>query len=244
MLLCLAFAPAASAAVLLDDGFESGTFAAWTSVQTGGDGAAIVQSDLARTGSGAARLSATATSGSFARIRKTFSPALTTLVAEADFRVLAEGAANGNVPIFRLFDTSGARVFSLFRQNATGGKLSVNYGGGFFTTTGTLPLDTWRRVVLRVVVDGAFSTVQVFLDGASVYSTTGANLGTNALSNLQIGNEVSAQRFDLVADDVKAFPAITRSWAARSTTSGPSSATRTAPSTTRARASSPWTPPA
>jgi hypothetical protein len=203
-LLCLACAPAASAAVLLDDGFEGGTFAAWSSVQTGGDGAALVQSQIVNAGAGAARLSETATSGSFARVRKTFSPALTTLVAEADFRVLAEGASGGNVPIFRLFDTAGTRVFSLFRQNLTGGKLSVNYNGAFFATTGVLPQDAWRHVTLRVVVDGAFSTVQVSVDGASVYSTTGANLGTNAVGTLQLGNEVGAQRFDLVVDGVTA----------------------------------------
>ena len=50
LVVSLLVAPAAHAAIaLFTDGFESGNFAAWSSVQTGGDGTATVQSVTVKT---------------------------------------------------------------------------------------------------------------------------------------------------------------------------------------------------
>jgi|GEM_PF-3730549 len=204
LVILLALAAHADAAVLVDEGFEAGAFSAATSVSTAGDGVATVQSGVVRTGVGAARLSSTATTGSRSRVRWSLAPAKTTIVVEGDVRVLAEGGASANVPIVRLFDAAGTRLVNLYRQNLTGGKLYVNYNGGYFATAALLPLDTWRRIILRVVIAGAASTVEVSVDGSSVYRNTAASLGTSAISTLQFGNEISAQRFDIAVDDVKA----------------------------------------
>ena len=44
------------------------------------------------------------------------------------------------------------------------------------------------------------------LNGVRIYSTTTANLGTAAVSAVQIGNNTLSQPFDIVVDDVTAGP--------------------------------------
>src|SRR5712692_5869753 len=103
--------PAAQAAtVLFSDGFESGTLAAWTSVQTGADGTATVQSNTVKTGNYAAQLAATATTGSFAYARESLASAQTDLTAAGDFQVQTEGRPGSNVPILSLFDAAGTKL--------------------------------------------------------------------------------------------------------------------------------------
>src|SRR5207249_1245649 len=89
---------------LFADDFESGDLTRWTGVATGADGAAGVEQDTVPGGAFAARLSATATTGSFAYLRRSLSPAPTTLTTAATLRIDAEGAPGGNVPLLRLFD--------------------------------------------------------------------------------------------------------------------------------------------
>src|SRR5438067_6304723 len=131
----------AGSATIFSDGFESGNFSAWSSVVTGGDGTATVQSAIVRTGSYAAQLSESANTGSKSYVRETFS-AQQDLTAAGDFQVLQQGASGGNVPFFRLLDPSGTRIVSLYRQNGTTGTIGLTYGGLHPATTGKLALNT------------------------------------------------------------------------------------------------------
>src|SRR6266516_4044633 len=63
--------------VLFSDGFESGNLSAWSTVQTGADGSASVQSAVVNTGTYAARFLTTITTGSFAYTRRLFTTAQT-----------------------------------------------------------------------------------------------------------------------------------------------------------------------
>ncbi len=206
----IAAAPAGAASVF-SDGFESGDFSAWTQAQTSGDGTASVQGAIVSTGSLAAQLSETANPGSRAYLRKTLDASQPSLSASGDFRVLAQGASGGNVPFFRFLDPGTARVVSVYRQNGTAGKIGLTYGGSFFTTTGSLPLDTWGTISMRVVTNGAASTIEVRLNGSLIYRTTSASLGTAGVQTVQIGNDTAAQAFTLVADtiDVRTPPETT-----------------------------------
>src|SRR5207247_4260371 len=85
----------ASSNILFSDGFESGDFSAWTPVKTGGNGTAVVQSSIIKTGTYAAQLSETASSGSLAYARKTLLGGQVDLTASGDFQVLQEGASGG-----------------------------------------------------------------------------------------------------------------------------------------------------
>jgi hypothetical protein len=192
----------ASADTVFSDGFESGDFSAWTQVQTAGDGTAAVQSAIVRTGSLAARLSESSTSGSKAYARKTFASAQLDLTASGDFQVLQQGASGGNVPFFRFLDPSSARIVSVYRQNGTSGSIGLGYGGSYFSTTGSLPLNTWATIALHVITNGPSSTVEVRLNSTLIYQTSGASLGTAGVSTIQIGNDTAAQAFTIVADTI------------------------------------------
>ena len=192
----------ASADTVFSDGFESGNFSAWTQVQSAGDGTAAVQSAIVRTGSLAARLSESSTSGSKAYARNTFASAQLDMTASGDFQVLQQGASGGNVPFFRFLDPSSARIVSVYRQNGTSGSIGLGYGGSYFSTTGSLPLNTWATIALHVITNGPSSTVEVRLNGTLIYQTSGASLGTAGVSTIQIGNDTAAQAFTIVADTI------------------------------------------
>ena len=192
----------ASADTVFSDGFESGDFSAWTQVQTAGDGTAAVQSAIVRTGSLAARLSESSTSGSKAYARKTFGSAQLDMTASGDFQVLQQGASGGNVPFFRFLDPSSARIVSVYRQNGTSGSIGLGYGGSYFSTTGSLPLNTWATIALHVITNGPSSTAEVRLNGMLIYQTSGASLGTAGVLTIQIGNDTAAQAFTIVADTI------------------------------------------
>jgi concanavalin A-like lectin/glucanase superfamily protein len=198
----LAGAGPASAATVFGDGFESGGFGAWSTVQTAGDGKAAIQSAIIRTGTVAAQLSESSTAGSKAFVRKTFDAAQQDLTASGDFQVVAEGASGGNVPFFRFLDPASARVVSVYRQNATGAIGLTFADGTRATSTGKLALATWAHIALHVITAGTASTVQVSLDGTQVYSSTTQSLGNAGVSTIQIGNDTAAQAFNIVADTI------------------------------------------
>src|SRR5436305_150232 len=165
-------ARAATAVTLFSDGFESGTFAAWSAVKTGADGTASVQSSIVKSGSYGAQLAETSASGSYAYANATLAAAQTDLTATGDFDVTVQGASGSNVRLFRLFDGSGALVASVYRQNQTA-QLGVQYGGAYYVTSGKIALNGWAHVELHVVTAGSgASTVQVALNGSQVYQTT------------------------------------------------------------------------
>lgn len=192
----------ALADTVFSDGFESGDFSAWTQVQTAGDGKAVVQSAIARTGSLAAQLSESSTSGSKAYVRKTFGAAQLDLTASGDFQVVQQGASGGNVPFFRFLDPTSARVISLYRQNDTNGTIGLTFASTHISTSGRLALGTWANLSLHTIINGTSSTVVVQLNGTTVYQSTSASLGTAGISTVQLGNDTGAQAFNLVADTI------------------------------------------
>jgi hypothetical protein len=193
---------ATAAAPPFSDGFESGNFSAWPSVAVTGDGSAVVQQAIVRTGAYAARLKSTANSGASAYVRKSLDPAATEVSAGGAFNIQAEGVSGGNVPFIRFFDTAAVRVTSLYRQNSSGG-LWVRHSNVYYSLGYPISLGTWYSLELRAVPGPAGAgVVEVWLDGTKVYSTSSATIGTAPIASVQIGNETTAQAFDIVVDDV------------------------------------------
>jgi hypothetical protein len=201
VVLLTAAAPA-RAATLFSDGFESGDFSAWSQVQTGGDGTAVIQSAIHNTGLLAAQLTESATSGSKAYVRKAFPSAQTDLTATGDFRVVQAPASGGNVPFFRFYDPASTRLITVYRQNGTSGAISLGYGGTNYSTGATLALNTWATIAVHVITAGTGSTVEVSVNGTVRYRTTSASLGTAGVATVQIGNDTAAQAFSIVADTI------------------------------------------
>jgi hypothetical protein len=200
--LLLAAAAPARADTLFTDGFESGDFTAWSQVQTGADGMAVVQSAIHSTGLLAAQLTASATSGSKAYVRKAFAPAQTDLTATGDFRVVQAPASGGNVPFFRFYDPASTRLITVYRQNGTSGSINLGYGGTNYSTGATLALNTWATIAVHVITAGTASTIEVSVNGTVRYRTTTASLGTAGVATVQIGNDTAAQAFSIVADTI------------------------------------------
>jgi archaellum component FlaF (FlaF/FlaG flagellin family) len=187
---------------LFADDFESGTLGAWTLVRTGADGTATVQSAVVKSGTYAAQLTETATSGSFAYTRETLSADQSQLTVSGDFQITTEGTSAQNVPIIRLFDAAGTRRVSLFRQSQAGNKIYIGYNGTNYSTTGLLPLGTWGHFDLKVVAGSGAATVEVRLNGTLIYATA---VGTvPAIRTLQIGNETAAQPMGTYVDNLGA----------------------------------------
>jgi hypothetical protein len=188
---------------LFSDGFESGNFAAWSAVTVGGDGSALVQGTTVNSGGFAARLSATANTGSAAYIRESLPAPELDLTVSGYFMVTQEGASGANVPLFRLYNASGTRLVTLYRQNLDSDRVWVSDGATRYSTTGLLPLNTWTKVTLRVVTAGTgASTVEIYINDVLVLSTNTASLGTAGVLTTQLGNDTTKQTFTLFADDV------------------------------------------
>lgn len=187
-------------ALIFSDGFESGDLSLW-SVDTGSDGTASVQSDLVRTGSYAARLRATSNANSYSYAFRALASPRTDLTVSADVYMVDEGGSGNSVPLLTLKDSKGTLV-RVERVNGSG-SLAVYHARTSFATEGSLPGHTWSRLLLRVVTAGpGASTVEVRLDGTSIYRTTSADLGTAGVSRVQIGSDAKRRRFETVVDDV------------------------------------------
>ena len=188
--------------LLLSDGFEAGVFRSPWIVTTGADGTAVVQAATVHAGSYAAQFAETATTGSFANARASLTTARTALTITGFFDVVQEGAAGANVPLLRLLDPTGARVLSLYRQNQSGDAVRINDLAGGAATSGKLPLGAWGGFTLSLTVAGTSSTIDLKLNGVTIYHTTAASLGTAGILTVQVGNDTSRQVGTVAVDDV------------------------------------------
>jgi Bacterial Ig-like domain/Bacterial Ig domain len=188
---------------VFSDGFESSNFAAWSMTQTGGGGTATVQSSIVKTGTYAARFTASTSPGSLAYARATLSADQNELSVNGDFQITSEGTStNKSIPFFRLFNASGSQLVNLYRQDLSANKVYVGYGGTNYLTSALVPLNTWANLDLHVIAGSGNATVEVRLNGTLVYQRTTATLA--ALRTIQIGNNSSKQPMTLYVDNILA----------------------------------------
>jgi hypothetical protein len=115
------------------------------------------------------------------------------------------------LPLFPVATNLRLSRFSLRRRQQAGqpvqtewnGGLWVKHSGAYYTTNQTIALGAWYNLGIRAVVGPlGTGTVEIWLNGARVYSTSVASLGTAPVATVQIGNETPGQAFTLVADDI------------------------------------------
>lgn len=175
------------------DGFESGDLSAWTS-----SGGLTVQSALTSSGSFAA-LANTTVGNTYAK--KT----LASTYADGYSRVffnLRSTASQVNLLRHRTAaDASLAYVF-LSSSGVLGVRNDVT-ATTITSGTGVAPGSGWHEVELHTFVNGAASTLEVWLDGVRVdaLSSTAANLGATAMGRMQIGEVQSGRTYNVVYDD-------------------------------------------
>jgi hypothetical protein len=191
---------------LFSDDFESGSFVNWTQVFTNGDGTAQVQSGTVSGGQFAAQLAESSTTNSIAYARRDLGESALNLTVSSDYFVAQEGARSGNVPLLRMFDANGVRVFNLYRVNQKSARIELQYGGKYYQTTGTLPLGIWSHLEAHVTLNpGNLGVITLYQDGVLIYQTSTAALGTSGVRFVQIGNETARQTFEIFVDNIQAY---------------------------------------
>jgi hypothetical protein len=186
--------------------FESSGFCGLIS-KVGGTGTATISGVSAHTGSKSAKLHVTDTSGSLATLSSpTFRSGTNTAYAAGWFNITTAGVTGSNVPYFRFFSGS-TRIADVYRYNNNGQLwLRVTSPSGSFVytklTNGSVSMNAWHRVVMRVTANGSRSTIQVWFDGALKYSSSAVNVNATTLSKVQLGAEHTRQKGDEYIDDV------------------------------------------
>ena len=67
----------------------------------------------------------------------------------------------------------------------------------------TYALNTWTQLQVHVVTTGAATgTVDVAVNGTSVYHSSTATVSPGGISAVQIGNNTASQAFTIVADNI------------------------------------------
>jgi hypothetical protein len=194
--------------LLLADNFESNTFAAWTEVDQEGDASATISTVLSVSGNCAGKLVVTTAGTSRAFITKDLGGNKTDVWASGSFNVTQEGLAGSNVPYLRFFDGAG-RIVEVMRSNDDQKAwLGVTDGIGgrtYIPLNILMPLNEWHQVTLHAAPNaagGATSTVQVWIDGSSVYSQVNVDVHTTKLTKVQLGNEFVSQQMIEYFDDI------------------------------------------
>ena len=163
-----------------------------------------MDSNGGRFGQSALHLAAGPDEGAMAAARIALKAPQSTLSVGLDVKIHLEGPAEGNVPMLRLFDPTGHRLVTIYRQNLKDSRLWVGVGSDHVATQGRLDLDTWGYLSVNVHPNGrdAGSIVSVRLDGRLIAQVPAATL-EQPTSIVQVGNDSKNQPFDLYVDDVR-----------------------------------------
>ena len=152
-------------------------------------------------GQWSARATSDGTAGSSAQVQ--LDSTVTDLYYRARVMRVSQGA--NSVSLMRLRTASNGAIASAFL--ASTGKLAYrNDTAGMSTTsTQTVSAGLWHEVQMHVLVNGASSSVQVWLDGIKVVDQTDS-LGTAPIGRLELGDPAAARTFDVAFDNVVADP--------------------------------------
>jgi hypothetical protein len=185
--------------------WESGNFVPFT-VRTSGTGTATISTSRATSGVCSAKLHVTNDSGSLANFYTPVPSGTKTAYADGWFNITQAGVTGNNVPYFRFFSGS-TRIADVYRYNNNGQLwLRVTAPSGAFVytrlTAGSVTLNEWHRVSMRVTPNGSSTTIQVWFDGVLRFSSNQVSTGATSLSRVQLGAEHSRQMGDSYIDDV------------------------------------------
>jgi hypothetical protein len=183
------------ASLVFADAFESGDFAAWSSV------------------TGLSAESSTVAGGSFAAegntlngttwAKKTLSKTYPELTYRLRFR-LHSRAAGSSVMLLKFRTAADTYIGGVFVD--TSGKLEVrnDITVANMPSTIVVALDTWYTLTFHLKVNGSSSIDDVTLNGTPIatLSSTAANFGTASIASLQLGEPSAGKTYDVFFDDV------------------------------------------
>ena len=176
---------------LFADGFETGDLSSWTTTS----GLTVEATDT-HSGTSAADGN-TVTGATFAK--KTLAATYPDAYARVAFRMNSQSS---QVTLLRLRDTPAGNGGYIYLT--AGGKLGFRSDAQLTgTTSSVVPVTGWHVLELHLLVNGASSKVEVWLDGTPVTELTSSavDLGTVAgIGVLQIG-ETATGTWDVIVDD-------------------------------------------
>jgi hypothetical protein len=181
---------------IFSDGFESGSFSAWTGTTSGNGGAITVQGTTKHHGSYACRAYQGGV-GAWAVAYKNFGTTYATLYARAYvqfsgtpasgvrldiFPCLFEGAAAAHVLAEpQLYNDAGTLKWSLqYYTNA----IENNYA---YSTTPTITANTWYCIEVRFTAGSGSGQVGMWIDGTQRISVTGLTNNNYNAGRLEVG---------------------------------------------------------
>ncbi len=183
---------------MFSDGFETGDLSKWTT-----SGGLTLQSSLTHTGSWAAQGS---TTNGATYAKKLLATTYTSGYLRA-YVYLAAGYSS-QVNLLRYRTAADGSLGYLFVT--TSGKLALRNDVGAVTTTSATGFSSasWHALELRVIVNGASSTSEVWLDGTRIndLSLTAQNWGSTPIGKVQIGEVQTGRTYTVTFDDVAFDP--------------------------------------
>src|SRR5215213_10209641 len=176
---------------VFSDGFESGSLSAWTS-----SGGLTVQTALVHSGTYAAQGNTT-NGNTYAK--KTLSTTYNEGYARIYFNLVSYSS---QVNLFRYRTSADVSLAYLFVN--TSGKLGLRNDIAATTITSTTSAGSgWHALEFHVVINGASSTPEVWLDGTKITDlSVTTNLGTGLIGRLQIGEVMTGRTYNVILDDV------------------------------------------
>jgi chitodextrinase len=179
--------------LLFTDGFETGDFSNWTSVS-----GLVAQQQEFLSGSWAARGT---TAGTPAFALKQLTTQRSELYYQTRFKVISQGA---NSIYLQRFRTGTAGLLTTTFVSSTG-KVGLRNDQGSTTTTSTVTAasGSWHTIETHLLINGASSLVEVWLDGNKIDALTSTlSLGTAPIGQVLLGDNSSNRTYDVVYDDV------------------------------------------
>ncbi len=176
------------------DTFESGNLSKWTTVA-----GLTVQQGAVDGGQWAAEAVSTGASGSSAQVQ--LDSTLNELYYRARFKRISQGS--NSVSLVRVRDATNGAIASVFL--ASNGKVGYRNDVSSTTVTSgvTATSGVWHEIQLHVLVAGATSQVDVWLDGVRAISQADV-LGTAPVGRLELGDPAAGRTFDIAFDNVLA----------------------------------------
>ena len=173
------------------DGFESGNLSAWTS-----SAGLTVQTAFVHSGTYAAQGNTT-NGNTYAK--KTLPTNYTDGYGRIYFNLVSYAS---QVNLLRYRTSADASIGYLFVN--TSGKLGLRNDVTATTTTSTTSVGSgWHALEFHVVINGASSTTEVWLDGIKVNDISiTTNWGTTPIGRVQIGEVMSGRTYNVIFDDV------------------------------------------
>jgi chitodextrinase len=185
--------PAGAAGLIFSDGFESGTLLGWN-----GSSGMSVQQQIVFNGTRAARATTTGTPAAYAY--KNLSPTVSEVYYDGRFNLISQGGGT-NASLVRFRTAAVGSILTILRR--TNGRLAYfNEVTGVTTTGPAVSEGSWHELEVHVLINGANSLIEVWLDGTivSALSTTDS-LGTTPIGRIYIGDPSTGRTFDFAFDN-------------------------------------------